>query len=311
MHKAGVHLAPTRGAMPEPIVYDTAIIGAGPAGLTTALQLKRYGIPALLFEASKVGGLLHNANLVENYPGFPGGIPGVELVHRFTEQIIRVGVEVTLGEVTRLDHDGAVFNLQTQRNSYQARIAVLAAGTKPVTFPRAMIPEDAQERVFYEVFPLRELQEARVAIVGAGDAAFDYALNLAKRNDVLILNRGDTIKCLPLLWERSLGSERITYHPSSKVVRVSSLPSGGLKLYTEGQHGGSTVEIDYLIGALGRMPRLDLLSGLVEMKNLQAEGKLHIIGDIQRGIYRQTAIAVGDGMLAAMKIYQYLSAIRS
>ena len=97
-------------------VIDTAIIGAGPSGLMTALQLKRYGVSTLLFEGNKVGGLLNNANLVENYPGFPGGISGVDLIRRFTEQIMRVGVQVTLGEVARLDHDGQLFNLQTQLN---------------------------------------------------------------------------------------------------------------------------------------------------------------------------------------------------
>lgn len=293
------------------MVYDTAIIGAGPAGLTAALQLKRYGVSALLFEARVVGGLLHNANLVENYPGFPGGIPGVELVRRFTEQIMRSGVQVTLGEVARLDHDGTVFNLQTQRNTYLALTAVLAAGTKPVTFPRAMIPEEVQERVCYEVYPLRKLQGGRVVIVGAGDAAFDYALNLARYNQVLVLNRSDSLKCLPLLWERTQAETNIVYHPFTRATRLSRRPDGGLLIGTTGLEGDDQLQADYLIGALGRMPRLDLLSGLAEMKNLESEGRLHVIGDIQRGIYRQTAIAVGDGMLAAMKIYQYLSAIRS
>lgn len=297
--------------MSDTTVHEAAIIGAGPAGLTAALQLKRYGIPAVLFEARLVGGLLHNANLVENYPGFPGGIPGVDLVRRFTEQIMRAGVQVTLGEVARLDHDGVVFNLQTQRNTYLARTAILAAGTKAVTFPRAMIPEEVQERVCYEVYPLRDLQEARIVIVGAGDAAFDYALNLAQRNEVLVINRSDSLKCLPLLWERAQASKDIAYQPFTRVTRLSRQPDGGLLISTTGLDGDGQLEADYLIGALGRMPRLDLLSGLADIKNLQAEGKLHIIGDIHRGMYRQTAIAVGDGMLAAMKIYQYLSAIRS
>lgn len=292
-------------------VFDVAIIGAGPAGMMTALQLKRYGIAALLFEGTKVGGLLHNANLVENYPGFPGGIPGVDLVRRFTEQIMGAGVRLTLGEITSLDHDGRVFSLQTQRNIYQAQIVVIAAGTKPVTFPKALIPEDVEERVYYEVHPLRDRQGLNIAIVGAGDAAFDYALNMARHNQVQIFNRGDKIKCLPLLWERSQATTDITYHPATKLVRLSRQSSGALQLYIEGPEGDLVIVVDYLIGALGRMPRLDLLSGLSEMKTLEAEGLLHVVGDVRRGIYRQTAIAVGDGMLAAMKIYQYLSAIRS
>ncbi len=292
--------------MSDTPVHEVAIIGAGPAGLTAALQLKRYGIAPLLFEARVVGGLLHNANLVENYPGFPGGISGVELVRLFTKQIMRVGVQVTLGEVTRLDHDGSLFTLQTHSNSYQARCVVLAAGTKAVSFPRAMIPEEVHERVCYDVYPLRELREGRVVIVGAGDAAFDYALNLARYNQVLVLNRSDSLKCLPLLWERAQLKSNIAYHPFTRVTRLSRRADGGLLVGTTGLDGDDQLEVDYLIGALGRLPRLELLSGLAETKDLESAGNLHVVGDIQRGIYRQTAIAVGDGMLAAMKIYQYL-----
>jgi thioredoxin reductase (NADPH) len=292
--------------MTEKTIYKTAIIGAGPAGLTTALQLKRYGLSVLLFEGNRVGGLLHNANLVENYPGFPGGIPGSELVRRFSGQIMQAGVDVTLGEVTRIEHDGQVFYLQTQRNTYQARIVVLAAGTKPVCFPRPLIPNEAQERICYEVYPLRDLQGRRLAIVGAGDAAFDYALNLARSNEVLILNRGNTIKCLPLLYDRSQAVQHIAYQSSTRVQKILRLPSGALKLEVAAPGGEATIEVDYLIGALGRIPRLELLSGMADMKDLEARGLLHLVGDVHRGMYRQTAIAVGDGMLAAMKIYQIL-----
>lgn len=285
-------------------VYDTAVIGAGPAGLTTALQLKRYGLSGLLFEGNRVGGLLHNANLVENYPGFPGGIPGGELVRRFSGQIMQAGVEVTLGEVIRIEHDERVFNLQTMRNTYQARVVVLAAGTKPVCFPRALIPQEVEERVLYEVHPLASLHGGRVAVIGAGDAAFDYALNLARGNEVWILNRSSAVKCLPLLYERSRAVQSIVYCPSTRVISISRSSSGDLRLDVAALDGETTVEVDYLVGALGRMPRLDLLSGLEDVQSLESQGLLHRIGDVRRGMFRQTAIAVGDGMLAAMKIYQ-------
>lgn len=290
--------------MSETIVYDAAVIGAGPAGLTTALQLKRYGLSALLFEGNRVGGLLHNANLVENYPGFPGGIPGGDLVRRFSGQIMQAGVEVTLGEVIRIEYDGQAFSLQTQSNAYLAQIIVLSTGTKPVCFPRPLIPDNALERIFYEVHPLGSLHGGRVAIVGAGDAAFDYALNLSRSNEVLIFNRGSTIKCLPLLYERSRVVQNIIYSPLTRIVRISRLSSGSLRLDVAGVDGEMIIDVDYLVGALGRTPRLDLLSGLSDVHILETEGRLHLIGDVRRGMYRQTAIAVGDGMLAAMRIFQ-------
>ena len=80
-------------------IESVAIIGAGPAGLSTALQLKRQGIKAVLFERDKVGGLLRNANLVENYPGFPGGLSGPKLVSLFEQQAWEAGVSITSAEV--------------------------------------------------------------------------------------------------------------------------------------------------------------------------------------------------------------------
>jgi thioredoxin reductase len=293
---------------------QVAIIGAGPAGLTAAVQLRRYGISALLLEGERPGGLLHNANLVENYPGFPGGIPGADLVRLFTRQASQVGVQVTPQAALRIEHGTQGFHVHTETDQFQATVLVLATGTRPVAFPDAFLPAAARQRVFYEVHPLRQVAGMQVAIVGAGDAAFDYALNLARRNQVVILNRGTQVSCLPLLWERSLATPQIAYQPATRVVKLSALPDGRLRLECETPQGGSSLEVDYLIGALGRLPRVELLSGIAagiaagiaDVQSLQSSGVLHIIGDVQRGRYRQTAIAVGDGMLAAMKIYQYL-----
>lgn len=283
-----------------------AIIGAGPAGLETALQLQRYAIPALLLEGERVGGLLHNANLVENYPGFPGGISGAELVRLFVRQASLAGVEITPQTATRIDHDGQGFHVLTEDSRYPAQVVVLATGTRPITFPQAFIPAAAQERVVYEVHPLHNLAGARVAIIGAGDAAFDYALNLARHNQVWILNRGTQVKCLPLLWDRASATQNIAYQPDTRVAKLAALSDGGLRLECVSPQGSSAVEVDYLIGALGRLPRVELLSGIENARSLQSGGALHLVGDVQRGMYRQTAIAVGDGLLAAMQIYQYL-----
>lgn len=292
-----------RGAMSQ---TQVAVIGAGPAGLTLALQLRRYAIPTLLFEGERVGGLLHNANLVENYPGFPGGISGCALVELFLKQATLLGVEVLPETVLRLDHDGQAFTIQSDKRLYRAPILALASGTRAVTFPEAFLPPAVRPRVVYEVLPLLDLAAAQIAIVGAGDAAFDYALNLAKRNRVWILNRGEQVKCLHLLWERAHANPRIAYLPNAHLAPPQPLPDGRLRLEWESADGNQTLEVDWLLGALGRTPRLELLSGLPDLQTLERRGVLHLIGDVCRGMYRQTAIAVGDGMLAAMKIYQYL-----
>jgi thioredoxin reductase len=103
--------------------------------------------------------------------------------------------------------------------------------------------------------------------------------------------------------------ESVAYVENTKIVKITSLSDGGLRLDCTQQTGRIALEADYLIGALGRTPRDELLSGLPEAENLQAAGRLHVIGDVHNGIYRQTAIAVGDGLRTAMKIYQYLEEV--
>ncbi|MBN2550889.1 MAG: NAD(P)/FAD-dependent oxidoreductase [Anaerolineales bacterium] len=288
-------------------VEPVAIIGAGPAGLAAAIQLRRYGLAPLVFERAEVGGLLWNANLVENYPGFPGGIPGPELVRRMVEQARQHGVQVIRVEVKQLTYSGDRFTLLTEEQAVSCRVAVIASGTRPRQFEGLGIPADLQDRVLYEVAPLLDAVGKRIAIVGAGDAAFDYALNLARNNTVCILNRGERVKCLPLLWERASAAERITYHPNWRVAAVEQHPEAGLRLACETPQGRAWLPADYLIGALGRLPQVDFFSPefLEAAPQLQQQGLLYWIGDVRNGLYRQTAIAVGDGLRAAMQIHQH------
>lgn len=289
-------------------VTDVLIVGAGPAGLTTALQLRRYGFDPLIFERSEVGGLLKNANLVENYPGFPGGISGSGLLQLFREHAERLSVRVSFEEIEKLSFDGRVFQAVTSQGDYQSRVAVIASGTKPRLLTDLAVPAALCDRVEYEVFPLLGLRGQGIAIIGAGDAAFDYALNLSRENEIHILNRGERVTCLPLLWERASACPRIAYHLQTRVLRIGVALSGGIALECSSPAGTAILQVDYLLIAIGRDPQLDFVSAslLENAPALQKQGKLHFIGDVKNDMFRQTAIAVGDGMLAAMQIYQSL-----
>lgn len=293
-------------------VYPAVIIGAGPSGLAAAIQLKRQGIDCLVLEKSSPGGLLKNANLVENYPGFPNGIRGPELAKLIVLQAEQNDVRIVKAEVTALSFEDDRFVIKTNIDDYFAQIVLIASGTRPKSVPGLIIPDDCADRVHYEMHELDDLQNKRVVIIGAGDAAFDYALNLFERdNQVTILNRKDKSVALALLRTRVLQSEKITYQVNSSVKSMSKRVAGGLLLDVSQGDGQTQIETDHLLIAIGREPADYFLTvGLKnQLSRLQAERRLYIVGDLTAGIFRQTSIATGEAVRAAMMIGQKLEGL--
>ena len=284
------------------------IIGAGPAGIATAIQLKRYRISPLLFEKNKIGGLLRNANLVENYPGFPNGISGSELVELFKKHLHNNFIKIIFEEIVGLNFKQKLFLIKTSKKTFYSKIVVIATGTKPKRFSDFKIPEQIKDKIFYEIYPILGVKGKKIIVVGAGDSAFDYALNLEKNNEVFILNRGKTTKCLPILLERTKKSSRIKYLENTKISNIIENSKDELLLELKSEEGLLKMCANYVIFALGREPQLDFLSEKLKKnaQELENKGVLYFVGDVRNGILRQTAIAVGDGIMAAMKINKKL-----
>lgn len=280
------------------------IIGAGPAGIATAIQLKRYGIDPLLFEKNEIGGLLINANLVENYPGFPNGISGSELVELFKKHLNNNFIKIIFEEVIGVEFKEKLFRITTSKETFYSKIVVIATGTKPKEFADFKIPEQVKDKIFYEISPILGVKGKTIVVVGAGDSAFDYALNLEKNNEVVILNRGKTTKCLPVLWERAKKSSKIKYLENTKIFNIIENSKDELLFELRGEEGLLKIFANYVIFALGREPQLDFLSENLEKikKKLVKKELLFFIGDVKNSYFRQTAIAVGDGIMTAMKI---------
>ncbi|MDP8237505.1 MAG: NAD(P)/FAD-dependent oxidoreductase [Candidatus Hatepunaea meridiana] len=290
--------------------HKVTVVGAGPAGIAAAIQLTRYGIKPVVFEGNVIGGLVHNANRVENYPGFPKGIHGHHLAELFTEQLVEANIEVQKETVLSIAYLKDVFHITTDHRSLTSQIVLLATGTLPRVSSIPGVQNAKGKQVFYEVFPLYGVQGKRIAIVGAGDAAFDYALNLARNNSIVINNRGINKSCLPLLEKRASENKNISYR---KMCVLNSVVqnSAELELMWKWNDNDLKEHTDYLLFAIGRVPNLELLDESTQNRidELEAKGLMYKIGDVKNGRYRQVSISVGDGVKAAMMVQHKLGCV--
>lgn len=287
---------------------ENVIIGAGPAGIAAALQLKRHGVSPLVLERDSVGGLLRNAWRVENYPGLADGLTGIELAGLLSAHLEASGITPSREEVVSLDHGDGVFLLATDAREVRARTVIVSSGTVARELEGVTVASPVSDRVLREVCPLADVSGSVVAIVGAGDAAFDYALSLRPSNEVVILARGDSPRCLPLLHRRAVESG-VEMRWETTVTSVSSGSNRALELSCRSEDEEEAVEADFAVFAIGRDPNVGFLSERLreEESGLVSAGCLAFAGDVSSGAYRQTAIACGEGIRAAMKVAECLS----
>jgi len=286
---------------------DVAIIGAGPSGMAAALQLKRFGHNSLLFEKSESDSLLKNAWRVENYLGFPQGKSGPELLAIFNEQLQAYDIASLTTEVKQLSYNSRknVFTITTTDSIHYAKYVIVASGTKP---KREQILETAsasiKQRIYFEVYSLLNISNKKLIIIGAGDAAFDAALNLAANNQIMVMNRSCKTSALPLLISKAAVQQNIIYKENYSLQQITAGTDRALAVKFANGKNRVIIVADFLLAAIGRIPQKDFYTPeLIAMeKELIAKGLLYLAGDVKNDIYRQISIAVADGIYTAMKI---------
>jgi len=301
--------------------YDVAIVGGGPAGMTAAVQAYRSDMSVVLFEKKELGGLLHNANLVENFPAERTPLSGPELVKVFESHLKKFDIEVRMEEVQVIGRTNeGLFKLESSINIYFSRVVILAAGTVPKEIKLEGMENISKGRVFFEIkdlYPLPENKE--FVLIGGGDAVFDYSLQLQRfNNKVTILVRSEKPKCLSLLKRRVEQKEkeiRVFYGTDIGYIDEDK-NSSKLKVNFRTDGKENELSFDFLICAVGRKANDILLKtpGLgfdFELLN-PVNGKtnipgLYLAGDIKSGLYRQVGIAVGSGLMAAMMAARYIA----
>jgi len=277
------------------------IIGGGPAGAACAVQLKRYGIDPLLLEKDKIGGLVRNAWRLDNYPGYPKGISGRKYSKKIKKHLKRFDIRSAKCQVRSAKFLNNAFEIVTDESVFRCDHLVIATGTRAKKV--FDYPEEAESVIFYEVQPLQGIEGKDIAIIGAGDAAFDYAMSLAGHNRVEIYNRGDEIKCIPALLEIATANAFINYNDNIELEKIE-VSNNILSLFFKNVISEDPILFDYVIFAAGREAELSFISGEMEnnLEKLEQEGLLYVIGDVKNGMVRQTSVAIGDGIKAAMAI---------
>ncbi len=289
------------------------IIGAGPSGMAAAIYLQRAGLKPLLLEKCEPGGLLHSANWVENYPGFPDGISGPDLVARFKDQLRCVGARPTLREVKSVTRARRGFEIHVDGGKLVSKAVIIATGTRPAKIAVKGGADLLGRLVFDELPQLpTSVKGKRVIVVGGGDAAFDYSISLrSKRARVVIVSRSEP-RALGLLRERTeaLGVELLV---GATPIEIRASGNG---LVVKCTAGSTRLELggDMVLMACGRVPNIAILGpalrkaarpGRTGLPETTVKG-LYLAGDVVRDKQRQTGIAVGDGIRAAMLAEQYL-----
>jgi thioredoxin reductase len=295
-------------------INEVTIIGAGPAGIAAAIYLKRAELHPTILEKNEPGGLLKNAYLVENYPGFPGGISGGTLIEQFVEQLHTVGLSITKSVVKHVHHHNDKFLIETDQGCLVSSAIIIASGTTP---KKLEIPGSASiesTRLFYDPrsIPLKENgAKKRILVIGGGDIAFDYTLTLLKWGHTVTIISRSKPTCLPLLQARVIknGATIHTMCVPEKIVEHRE----EILLRCRRNNHVEELSADFILVACGRDPNTSFLSPTLkkcfnnpsDIPKTSIPG-LFFAGDVIRGPYRQTGIAVGDGIHAAMMVEHYL-----
>ncbi|MBU2534836.1 MAG: thioredoxin-disulfide reductase [Chloroflexi bacterium] len=301
--------------------YDVVIIGGGPAGLTAGIYTARARLKSLLIERGATGGLIVNAGVVENYPGFPDGINGLELAEAMHQQAVKFGLETLTADVTGLELKDERRVVKTSEGDVAARAVIVAGGSDRVKLGVPGEEEFTGRGVAYcAICDGYFYRDVPVAVVGGGNAAVNEALELTKfASRVTIIHRREELRATKILQERAFAEPKIEFSWNTVVEAVEgedTVKKLRLKNVQNGEK--STLDISGVFMAVGFRPNTGYLKSVLTLaddgtvitneKMETAVPGIFAAGDIRSSSIRQVAAAVGDGSVAAIYAERYIAA---
>lgn len=305
-------------------IIECLIIGSGPAGYTAAIYAARANLKPVMITGLEQGGQLMNTTDVENYPGYPNGILGPEMMEDFRKQAERMGTEIRFGYVNKVDFSGAVHKVwMDETKELQAKTVIISTGA---TAKWLGIPSETRlngsgvsacavcDGFFYKGKP--------VAIVGAGDTACEEAIYLSKLcTEVHMIVRGDKMRASKVMQDRVTKTKNIKVYWNTLTDEVlGDKAVTGARLVNNKTGEKTEIKIDGFFVAIGHQPNsgpfkefidTDEQGYIITQPNSSRTNVAGVFacGDVQDKIYRQAVTAAGSGCMAALDSERYLSAL--
>ncbi len=302
------------------------IIGTGCAGLTAALYTARANLNPLVLTGTMPGGLLTTTSIVENFPGFPEGIDGYELMMRMQKQAERFGAKVKYGTVESVDVSKKPFTLMVDGEPVQTETLIIASGAGHRHLDVPGEHELEKKGVTYCATcdgALPMFRDKPLVVVGGGDSACEEATYLTRfGSTVYLIHRRDTLRASKIMAERTLSHEKIKPVWDSVVTEVLNQGEGkvtGVRVKNLKTNEERVIDCAGVFVAIGHVPNTQLFKGVIDMDEAGyikptrgSETKIpgvFVAGDCSDRVYRQAVTAAGMGCAAAIDAERYLSAL--
>ncbi|GAA3393913.1 thioredoxin-disulfide reductase [Cryptosporangium minutisporangium] len=305
-------------------IRNVIIIGSGPAGYTAAVYTARASLKPLVFEGVQSGGALMTTTEVENFPGFPGGIDGPDLMDNMRKQAETFGAELVTDDVTEVDLSGPVKIVKVGQKEYKARAVILATGSawRPLGIPgeQELLGHGVSSCATCDGFFFRN---KKIAVIGGGDSAMEEATFLTRFGDtVTIVHRRDEFRASQIMVDRAKSNEKIDFRLNNVPVEILGKDGkvAGVRLKDTVTGEESVLDAEGVFIAIGHDPRSGLFKGQVEV---DPEGYVRVdapssrtnvpgvfaCGDLVDHTYRQAITAAGTGCVAALDAERYVAAL--
>nr|WP_256939493.1 thioredoxin-disulfide reductase [Arthrobacter sp. BF1] len=308
---------------PASEIRDVIIVGSGPAGYTAAIYTARADLKPLMIAGSvTAGGELMNTTEVENFPGFPDGIMGPDLMENLGQQAEKFGTEVMYDDVTSVELEGAIKTVTlADGQEFKARAVIISTGSAY----RELGVEGEKRLVGHGVSSCATcdglfFKGQNIAVIGGGDSAMEEAIFLTKFADsVTVVHRRDSLRASKIMAERALNHPKIKFIWNSEVVGIdgdSKVTGARLNNLVTGEQ--SELAVTGIFVAIGNDPRVDLVKGVLDLTaagTIAVEGRtsktnikgVFAAGDVVDPTYRQAITAAGSGCVAALDVEHYLA----